>query len=387
MSATRRRLLALQLVFALNGLGLAVWFPRIPDVKAALGIDVLTLSLALFGLPAGTMLGFLGVSRITRRFGLKRTTIWGGAAFLLAFVTPGLAPNAPALGLALFLCGLTIAMIEVAMNAKASQMERALGRRIMTRCHAFWSFGTVAGALIGGGFAQAGIPFLTQQAILQPVFAALTIFFGRMLVVDEPQPAEERGGRFELPSRMLVLLCLVPIGALLIEGAMMEWSALLLREHVGASPFLTAATFSAFALAMAGMRLAGDRLAELFGARRVILASAALMAVAMLGFALSPSVWLSMPLAALVGVGCANVYPLTMSMVAPLPGQAPEKNVATLALTAFTAFLIGPPFIGITASVVGLPAALALLAPFGAAPFLIRGPARGPAPRTGAQPQ
>ena len=30
------------------------------------------------------------------------------------------------------------------MNAKASQTERVLGRRIMTRCHAFWSFGTVA---------------------------------------------------------------------------------------------------------------------------------------------------------------------------------------------------------------------------------------------------
>ena len=35
---------------------------------------------------------------------------------------------------------------------------------------------------------------------------------------------------------------------------------------VGASPFLTAATFSVFALTMALTRLAGDRLAELFGA-------------------------------------------------------------------------------------------------------------------------
>jgi MFS family permease len=320
------------------------------------------------------MLGFLTVSRITRRIGLKATTIWGGAAFLLSFIGPGLATNAVALGLALFVCGLAIATIEVAMNAKASQMERALGRRIMTRCHAFWSFGTVTGALIGGAFAQADVSFLTQQAIVQPVFAALTVGFGRMLIADEPQAAEAAGG-FALPSLALVLMCLVPIGALLIEGAMMEWSAILLREHVGAGPFLTAATFSVFALAMAVTRLAGDRLAELFGARRVIVASGLLMAAAILGFALSPAVWLSMLFAALVGLGCGNVYPLTMSMVAPLPGQAPEKNVATLALTAFTAFLIGPPFIGDTARVVGRPTALALLAPLGAAPLLIR--ARG----------
>ena len=371
MPTEPRRLLALQFVFALNALGLAVWFPRIPDVKAALGLDLQTLAFCLFGLPAGTMLGFLTVGRVTARIGLKATTIWGGSLFLLAFIGPGLARNALSLGLTLFLCGLTIATIEVAMNAKASQMERASGRRLMTRCHAFWSFGTVSGALIGGAFAQAEISFLTQQLIVQPVFAALTIFFGRMLIADEPSTASSGGG-FTLPSRMLFLMCLVPIGALLIEGAMMEWSAILLREYVGASPFLTAATFATFALAMALLRLVGDRLAELFGPQRVIVASGLLMAAAIFGFALSPSVWLSMPFAALVGAGCANIYPLTMSMVAPLPGQAPERNVATLALTAFTAFLIGPPFIGLTGSLVGLPVALALLAPLGAAPLLLR---------------
>ncbi len=372
MPSDRLRLFALQMVFALNGLGLAVWFPRIPDVKAALGIDVLTLALALFGLPAGTMLGFLTVSRVTRAIGLKAATTWGGAIFLISFIGPGLAGNAVLLGLTLFLCGLTIAVIEVAMNAKASQMERALKRRVMTRCHAFWSFGTVTGALIGGAFAQAEIPFLTQQMIVQPVFAAATVAFGRMLIADEPAAAEAapRSG-FALPSLALLLLCVVPIGALLTEGAMMEWSALLLREHVGASPFATAATFSAFALAMALTRLGGDNLAERFGARPVILVSALTMGAGICGFALSPTLWLSAPFAVLVGLGCGNIYPLTMSMVAPLPGQPPEKNVATLALTAFTAFLIGPPFIGLTASALGLPAALALLAPLGVLPLVL----------------
>ena len=69
-------------------------------------------------------------------------------------------------------------------------------------------------------------------------------------------------------------MCLIPIGALLIEGAMMEWSALLLRDYVkGAGPFATAATFSAFALAMALTRLTGDWQAERFGPRPVILSS------------------------------------------------------------------------------------------------------------------
>ena len=377
MPSERMRLLALQTVFALNGLGLAVWFPRIPDVKAALGLDVLTLAFCLFGLPAGTMLGFLVVGRITRAIGLRRTCLWGGSIFLLSFIGPALAPNAVTLGLTLFLCGLSIATIEVSMNAKASQTERAMRRRIMTRCHAFWSFGTVTGALIGGAFAQWEVSFLAQQLLLQPAFAALNVVAALRLMPDEPvqdAPSE----RFVLPSRALLVLCLVPIGALLTEGAMMEWSALLLREHVGASPFATAATFAVFALSMALTRLAGDRLAETFGPQTVITRSALLMGIAMLGFGLSPSLWLSVPMAALAGLGCGNIYPLTMSVVGQLPGARTERNVATLALIAFTAFLIGPPAIGVMARLLDLPLALAALAPLGLLPILLMAPKKKP---------
>ena len=376
MPSERGRLLPLNMVFALNALGLSVWFPRIPDVKDALGLDVLTLAFCLFGMPAGTMLGFLIVGRIIRRIGTRTTCMVGGAGFLISFIGPGLAPNAVALGLTLFICGLTIATIEVSMNAKASQTERVLGRRIMTRCHAYWSFGTVAGAMIGGAFAQRGIDFLTQQLLVQPIFAAATVFFALRLIADDPTPEVEPEHDRALPTLALLLICLVPIGALLIEGAMMEWSALLMRDWKGASPFLTAVTFSVFALAMAVSRLTGDWLAERFGPRAVILASGLTMAAGILAFGLAPGLWVSLTAAALVGAGCGNIYPLTMSMVGQLPGPRPERNVATLALVAFTAFLIGPPLIGTLAHLIGLPVAMALLAPLGLLPLaLVRRPA------------
>lgn len=371
MSAERNTLLPLQMVFAFNGLGLSVWFPRIPDVKAALDLDVLTLAFCLFGLPAGTMIGFLIVGRITAAIGLKASCIWGGSLFLISFIGPALAWNALSLGFALFVCGLTIATIEVAMNAKASQTERALGRRIMTRCHAFWSFGAVTGALIGGLFAEGGVSFLTQQLILQPIIAVLNFALAARVYPDEPSVATPSSQRYILPSGPLFALCLVPLGALFVEGAMMEWSALLLREHVGAGPLATAATFSTFALVMALVRLCGDWLAERFEPEPVIRVSAVLMGVGIAGFGLSTELWLSVPFAAVAGAGCANIYPLTMSIIARMPGQRTERNVATLALVAFTAFLISPPVIGVLATLFSLPVALALLAPLGAAPRLL----------------
>ena len=369
-----RPLFALQMVFALNGLAIAVWFPRIPDVKAALGLDLMALALCLFGLPAGTMLGLLTVSRVTRALGLKRACLLAGPGFPLAMIGPGLAPNAALLFLSLFLAGLVVAFIEVAMNAKASQMERASGRRLMTRCHAFWSFGTVAGGATGGAFAEAGVPFLAQQALLEPLFALGTLLAARHLIPDEARaPGPEAG--FRWPGAALLALCLVPLGALLVEGAMMEWSALFLRQDRLASPLTAGLGLSTFALAMASGRLAGDRLAELFGPRRVIVASGLLMAVGIAAFALAPLA-LALPAAALTGLGAANVYPLALSIAAQLPGRRPEENVATVALIAFTAFLIGPPLIGTLASLLGLVAALAALAPLGLIPLAILGRTR-----------
>ncbi len=70
-----------------------------------------------------------------------------------------------------------------------------------------------------------------------------------------------------------------------------------------------------------------------------------------------------------------------MSVVGQLPGARTERNVATLALIAFTAFLIGPPAIGVMARFLELPVALAALAPLGLLPLLLMLPRRKPQPQ------
>jgi MFS family permease len=365
-----RRLLALRIVFGLNGLGIATWFPRIPDVKDALGLDVLGLAFALFGLPAGTLVGFLLVPRVTAAIGLRRTVELAGSGFLVSMILPGLATGMATLFLALFAAGLVVGCIEVSMNAKASQLERATGRRLMTGCHAFWSFGVVFGAAVGGAFAQAGFTLLAQQILLQPLLAAISFVAARRVIADEARPPEPAGRRI-LPTGALLALCLVPIGALLVEGAMLEWSSLYLRQERGAGPFAAGLAVSVFALSMALARLAGDRAAEMAGARPVLVGSGLVMGIGLLGFALAPNVAVALPFASLAGIGAGNVYPLALSLAAPLPGRRPEENVATLALVGFTAFLIAPPLIGGLASLVGLAAALALLSPVGLVPLAI----------------
>ncbi|MXU64916.1 MFS transporter [Oceanomicrobium pacificus] len=360
----------IKLVFLINSMGLALWFPRIPEVKAALDLDLFILSLCFFAMPVGVILGFFLAPPIVARLGLRRACTWGNAAFLVSFVGPALAWNAPTLAGTLFFAGLIVATIEVAMNAKASQIETTLGRRIMSRCHGFWSIGSMLGALVAGGCAHLGIDFRTQQVIAEPLLALAAIWAGLRLDADAPQEEDLSHG-FTLPTRALAALCMLPLGALLIEGAMMEWSAILTRETLLASPLMTSICFATFAMAMAIGRLSGDWITDMFGPLRVLVASALFAAVGILAFGLSNGIPMALAASVLVGFGISNIYPITMSLAAVMPGQRAEKNVAAVAFCAFSVFLFGPPFIGTTAHLIGLPFALALLTPFGLIPLAL----------------
>jgi len=362
---------AVRLVFAANGAALGLWLPRIPDVKTALEVDLFTLSLCFFMLPLGTMLGFGLAQKVIGRLGLRQTCVVVGPLFVLSIFLPAFAPVVPLLALALFLVGLTIASIEVAMNTMAGEYEKQSGRRIMTSCHAFWSFGSMSGALIAGGFAQAGISFPVQQVVTGPALALAAWWVAKGLGPEGPRSTAP-STVFALPTAAIAGLCALPMGSLMLEGAMMEWSALLLREERLLSPFAAALIYAFYAVAMAIARMFGDTLASRFGATQVIAASAMMAGAGIAAFAISATTTTALMSGMLLGLGIANIYPLAMSLAAQAPGVS-ERNIAAVALTAFSAFLIGPPLIGTLGSFWGLSVAFLILTPFGLYPLLMLG--------------
>jgi len=353
----------------MNAVGIALWLPRIPDVKEILGLDVMTVAICLMGAPVGTMIGFVFAARIARAMGLRRACIISGSAMCIALILPVADISPTTLFGSLVIVGFTIAIIEVAMNSKANVVQRDLGRRIMSRCHGMWSFGVMLAGLLAGSFAQAGISPLIQQLTLEPITALLAILFAMALPEDGPRDEVEEGG-FKLPSGTLLILCLVPIAALLIEGAMLDWSVLFLRSEVGISAFGASVIFSTFAMAMGFGRLGGDWMTDRLGVPRMILLSGFAMAIGMGVFAFSQGLWVAAIAAVFAGFGAANVYPLALSIAPDVPGGSAEGNVASVALSAFTAFLIGPPLIGFIADASSLAISFIVLSPLGFIPAL-----------------
>ena len=185
--------------------------------------------------------------------------------------------------------------------------------------------------------------------------------------------AAERAPLFRLPARAIVLLCTMPLGIMVVEGAFIDWSAVFMRSVLDASPLVIGVAYAFFSSVMAATRLSGDAIAERFGELNVVRASGLGAAAGVLLFALAPGVPVAFAGAALAGAGVAIVYPLAVTAAARRPGRSPADNVAALTMISFGAFLLAPPLIGFLSEAFGLRTAIALLAPLAFTTFLLAG--------------
>src|SRR5215212_7130356 len=82
--------LAVAGIFALNGLALANWIARIPDVKQRLALSDQQLGLTLFFAAIGALLAQPTIGWLIGRVGSRRLTTVMLIAFCLSVVLPGL---------------------------------------------------------------------------------------------------------------------------------------------------------------------------------------------------------------------------------------------------------------------------------------------------------
>jgi predicted MFS family arabinose efflux permease len=351
--------LAVAGIFALNGMALANWIARIPDVKQRLALSDQQLGLTLFFAAIGALLAQPTIGWLIGRVGSRRLTTVMLLAFCLSVILPGLAGDMLSLMAALFVLGACNGGLDVAMNAQAALVEQRYARPIMSSFHGLWSVGGLAGAALGGIIATQGVAVRTHLLGVAVVATLLALVATRWLVDDNQH--HDAGPSFALPPRALLLLGFIAFSVLLCEGAIADWSAVYLREGLRSTPGVAATGYAVFSLLMAAGRLTGDALALRLGPALVVRGGGALVA---LGIVLA--VGSGVPAIAivgfgLVGAGLACSFPLILSAAARTPGMAASTGIAAMATAGYTGFLVGPPLIGTLAEAVTLRGALGLL--------------------------
>ncbi len=352
---------AVGLVFASDSLLFGSWVAHIPSVKERLHLSDGMLGIALFAMPAGLILMNPFTGWIINRLGEARTCFWAAIGLCVSMCVPINAPNLAVLMLGLFLVGLCGALLNVAMNAAATNVEKAHGLVIMSSCHGMWSVGGMVGSTVAGLVIAAHISPSLHIIASAGFILLLTLLLQPILRQIPDQPATTSTA-FVWPNLDLLIMIFIGLVVAMSEGTAFDWSAVYLRDIAGASPSVAALGFGAFSLTMTIGRFTGDAFIARFD-RKVILQIGGLIAATGLGLMLMlpypPVVLVGF---ALLGAGCSLGAPILYAAALRIPNIPPAAGLSTFATFSFIGFLAGPPLIGFVAEAIGLPWGLALVA-------------------------
>jgi MFS family permease len=169
-----------------------------------------------------------------------------------------------------------------------------------------------------------------------------------------------KASAFVWPERRLIGLCVIALLAMLVEGAMTDWSAVYLTDIVGVTPASAAAGYAIYASAMLTGRLCGDSAIRALGRARVIMSGAGLAAAGILLAIVTTSPIVAIGGFCLVGLGQSNMIPAVFSASGAM-GSSAALGISMAATIGYGGFLLGPPAIGAIATYGGLRLAFMLL--------------------------
>ncbi|MBU3059063.1 MFS transporter [Pseudomonas indica] len=356
--------------FAVNGLLHGSAMARIPALKAQAALDERALGQALLGLGFGALLAFPLTGVLVRRLGARMILSVSCLVLLLLFPLLGLVGNAWHLAAMLFLIGMASGALDVAVNTQAVEVERLLGRPCLSGMHGMYSLGGLVGAL-GAAALASWPPFWHFSLIAVPGLLALPWSRKRFLPDPPPKPVESKAPLLVLPPLPVLGLGLLALCSFVSEGAIADWSALLLHDVFASSERVAALGFAAFSATMVFGRLFGDRLRVLFADVSLLRGLSILATAGMLLALFGPSAPWAIIGFALAGLGLSVIVPIVFSAAGNRPGVDTSVGVAAVATLGYGGLLLGPPLIGLLAHYIGL--RLALLSVVGLCVFLILG--------------
>jgi MFS family permease len=352
---------AMAAIFFLNGFGFATWVSRIPAVRQALNLTEGALGTALLAIAVGALVAFPLTGRGSVTSGARAVTIATGLAYCAVLAGPTFAGDLPSFALLLFVFGAANGAMDVSMNALAVEVETFVGKPIMSSFHGMWSIGGLAGAGVGALFAKQDVPPQLHLLVVASVLAVAILVARHWLPPSQPHASPESVAHFAWPERAMLGLSGIIFCAFLIEGAMADWSAVLLRDSLHTTAASAALGYAAFSLAMTSMRFAGDRLVFQWGAVRLLRSTNVVAALALAAALWVQHVGLTMLAFALIGLGMATVAPLVFGAAARRTRHGAGHGIAAMATVGYSGFLVGPPLVGWLAQASSLRVALSVL--------------------------
>lgn len=357
---------AVGLSFALNGVLFATLVSRVPSIREHLGLSNGGLGLLLLAIAAGSVLTLPTAGALIERTSaatvVRIAAVCDAGGLLLAGIGAGVAEVVWLAAIGLFLHGVGVGTWDVAMNVEAAEVERRLGRTIMPRFHAGWSVGSITGSAVGIPMAAGDVPLPVHLGVVGVVALVLAVLTARAFLPVGHERAAPSGSAASawLEPRTLAVGAMV-LAFALVEGTANDWLALALIDGYDVRHWVGVAGFSVFVCAMTTGRLVGPVVLDRFGRVPVLRATAVVAAAGILLVVLGGHPALVVPGIVLWGFGASLGFPVGMSAAADDASRSAAR-VSVVSTIGYTAFLAGPPLLGLVGDHVGTLDALLVVA-------------------------
>ena len=322
----------------------------LPFLQRELALGYGLVALHSSAIAAGMIITGLTGERVIGRLGQRPTLAIGGIGAATGALLLCLAPAAWASIAACFVLGLAGSLIPSVVPAMLADIhgrhrDRALAE-LSAACYVFAVLAPLAmGASLALGFGWRG-------AVLAGVVIGLFILVvGRRAEIPDAPPVS--GAADRLPAAYWAYWLLLAL-VVAIEFCVLLWAPAFLERVVGLAPATAASMAAVFALAMLAGRLAGSALVGRIPPAKLYAAS---LVVTILGFALywgGGSPWIAVPGLAVIGLGVALLYPLSLGLALEAAGPRGAAASARFMFAVGLAILTAPFLLGAVADRVGL---------------------------------
>ena len=356
---TFRARLATRLAFFAAGFAMGCCAPFFPFIKENVSADKSEFGLLLLCLGIGAIIAMPITGIVSAKRGSKPMILLGG--FLMALLIPILVvvESQSILAIIIFLLGASLGTLDVAMNVHAVEVEKIEKRSLMSNFHAQFSIGGLIGAGLMTVFLFFGFSILISSFISASItFIAMTLTVNRLLNVSTVEKT-----KFMLPKGVVILLAIFAAIIFLIEGAVVDWGALLIIDRELTTPESAGIGYILFSVAMVIARLLGDGIVKAIGEFKVLIFGVIITILGILIIVLSNITIIALSGFMFIGLGVANLVPIFFSAAGRQSVMPPAIAIASVTTTGYAGILLGPVIIGYVAEVTSLSIGFSILIP------------------------
>lgn len=336
-----------------QGAFFGMWGVLVPERSASLGLDPLMLALFLLVIGISLCAGIALVTRFEQYMPTTSTLRLGGPLLALSIAVCFLTLSLPVFYIAGMFTGIAAGLLEAGLNTQASQWEQQSDRRGMSFFHAMFSAGMLIGALVITSLFKMNI-MLSIGIVSGAVIYGIGMMLRTQWMRDPAPSASATDATISLNKAIIAFLGLLIFISTLIEGGVVDWSALHLHQYHNLSLEEAGRPVLMFSVAMTSIRLVGDRLASYFQTH-LLLAVPMLAAAVVLSLALySGQPTIIIIAYGLLGLALGNAFPLIISTAGRLSGNKPLRQISMIIACAYFGLLTGPALLGLIAHMTNL---------------------------------